>query len=126
MQLKFIWPIIKKKGKSHEDLLGLGSFNFICVIGTLYYQGDTLGELVKCKSSKNSFQSNLPEKSDISGLLTGFQKPLSDMSEPLRIPQSSGLIRVHCRVLVSITGHVQLLDRIYPVITFFAAAKSFC
>jgi hypothetical protein len=31
-----------------------------------------LGELVKCKSSKNSFQSNLPEKPDIFDLLTRF------------------------------------------------------
>jgi hypothetical protein len=36
-------------------------------------KGDTLGELVKCKSLKNSFQTNLPEKLNISGLLAGFQ-----------------------------------------------------
>jgi hypothetical protein len=31
------------KGKSHEDLWGLGSFNFICVLGASYYQGGYIG-----------------------------------------------------------------------------------
>jgi hypothetical protein len=32
-----------------------------------------LGELVKCKLSKNSFEPNSSENSDISGFLAGFQ-----------------------------------------------------
>jgi hypothetical protein len=35
-------------------------------------KGNTLGELVKCKSSKNIFQTNFPEKPDISAFLIGF------------------------------------------------------
>jgi hypothetical protein len=43
-------------------------------------RGDALGESVKCKSSKSIHKLKVPEKLDIFGFLTGFQKVLSDMS----------------------------------------------
>jgi hypothetical protein len=118
--------------KSHEDLWGLGSFNFICVLEALYYQGDALGELVKCKSSKIPFESSFQKNRTYPVSWPGSSKQNRtclalnpDMSRPLRFPQLSGLIRVHCRILVSLIGHVRLLDRTCPVISIFATAKSF-
>jgi hypothetical protein len=52
--LKFYMAFNEEKGKSHEDSFGLWTFYFICVLGAPYYQGDALGELMKCKSSKLS------------------------------------------------------------------------
>jgi hypothetical protein len=63
----------EEKGKRHEDPLGLGSFILFVSYELCTIKGDALGELVKCKSSKNSFESNSLENSDISGFLAGFQ-----------------------------------------------------
>jgi hypothetical protein len=41
-----------EKGKSHEDYVELRILYFIWVLGAPYYQEDTLGELVKCKTLK--------------------------------------------------------------------------
>jgi hypothetical protein len=117
----------EEKGKSHKDLRVLGSFNFICVLGAPYYQGgDTLSELVKCKSSKNSFQSKLPAKLNISGLLTGFQKPMPDMFGPQprhdRATQNSSVHRIYLGPLSGSSKYY----RTCLVITFFTVAKSFC
>jgi hypothetical protein len=46
------------------------------------------------------------------------------MSGPLKFPQSTGLTQVRCRVLVSYTGHVWLLDQTCPINTIFVVAKS--
>jgi hypothetical protein len=48
----------------------------------MYYQGDALGESVKCKSSKSIHKPKFLEKLDLSGFLTGFQKVWPDMSAP--------------------------------------------
>jgi hypothetical protein len=98
---------MKKKGKVVKTFEDRKLYFYLCPRSSVLSRGGILGELVKCKSSKNSFQSKLPEKMDISSLLTGIQKPLSDMSGPLRIPQSIGFIRVCCWVPVSITRHVR-------------------
>jgi hypothetical protein len=45
-------------------------------------KSDTLGELVKCKSSKNSFEPNSPENPSVSGFLVVFQKVKPGMSGP--------------------------------------------
>jgi hypothetical protein len=37
------------------------------------------------------------------------------MSGPPRFTNFSGLIRVHCQISVSFTGHVRLQDQTYPV-----------
>jgi hypothetical protein len=104
-------------------------------------KGDTLGKLVKCKSSKNFFQTNLPENLDISGLLTVFQRRLPDMFGSLLIPPVNraypgplpgyskvyrtcptnsfftaakffaGLIRPGNRILVKFPGHIRSLDQ---------------
>jgi hypothetical protein len=63
----------EEKGKSHEDLWGLGSFYFICILGALYYQVGCIGWVGEVQIVENTIQSNLPEKLDIFGLLTGFQ-----------------------------------------------------
>jgi hypothetical protein len=61
-------------------------------------KGNTLGELVKCKSSKNIFQTNFPEKPDISAFLIGFERHLPDMSGPLQF------LRVNQAYLCSMPG----------------------
>jgi hypothetical protein len=52
VEINFYMGINDEKGKSHEDYVELRILCFIWVIGAPYYQGDTLGELVKCKTSK--------------------------------------------------------------------------
>jgi hypothetical protein len=130
--IKIYMTYNEEKEKSHKDLWGLGSFYFIWVLGAPYYQGSSLGELVKCKSSKIPYkpisQKNWPYP--VSWPDSNMQNrtcpaPSPDMSRPLQFTQSSGLIRVHCQVPVSKTKHLRLLDRTCLVITFFATAKSF-
>jgi hypothetical protein len=58
--LKCYMAFNEEKGKSHEDSLGSRSVSFICVLGAPYYQGDALGELVKCKFLKNYPQTITP------------------------------------------------------------------
>jgi hypothetical protein len=41
--LKSIWPTMKKKGKSREDLWRLWSFYFTCVLGAPYNQEGCIG-----------------------------------------------------------------------------------
>jgi hypothetical protein len=61
-EINFYMCINDEKGKNHEDYVELMILYFIWVIGAPYYQGDTLGELVKYKIStiyptnKNSCQ----------------------------------------------------------------------
>jgi hypothetical protein len=54
-----------------------------------------LGELVKFKSSKSTSKLKIPEKSDISGSLTGFQKVSPDMSGFLLILGLAQLSRTY-------------------------------
>jgi hypothetical protein len=72
----------EKKGKVMKIFEDYGVLIFICVLRAPYYQGDALSELVKCKSSKNIFQTNFPKNPDISAYLSGFQRRLPDMSSP--------------------------------------------
>jgi hypothetical protein len=72
--LKSLWPTMKKKEKSCEDLWGLWSFYFIWVLGALYYQGGALGELVKCKSSKSISKPKIPKKRTYPGFRPNSRK----------------------------------------------------
>jgi hypothetical protein len=104
--IKIYMAYNEEKGKSHEDLWGLGSFILFVSLELRTINRDASNELVKCKSSKSYFQSNLPEKfghirsldrvpevfaghvwtslissqPGISGPFVGFQRRFSDMS----------------------------------------------
>jgi hypothetical protein len=72
----------EEKEKSHESFWGLGSFNFIYVLGAPYYQGGCIGWVSEVQIIENTFQTNFPKNPDIFGLLTVFQEAKPDMSSP--------------------------------------------
>jgi hypothetical protein len=51
----------EEKGKSREDLWGLGSFYFICILGAPYYRGGCIGWVGEVQIVKNTVQSNFPK-----------------------------------------------------------------
>jgi hypothetical protein len=80
---------MKKKGKAVKIFEYSGDFNFLVSYELRTIEGNALDELVKCKSSKTYFQSNLPEK--------------------------SGHIRFPDRVPEKFSRYVRPVDRTYPV-----------
>jgi hypothetical protein len=66
-EINFYIGYNEEKGKSREDFLELRIVYFIKIIGTSYYQGGELGELVKCKTSKSILPPKSPVRLDISG-----------------------------------------------------------
>jgi hypothetical protein len=80
--LKSRWPMMKKKGKVIKIFGDYGVFILFQSSELRTIKGDALGELVKCKSTKTSSKPKLPEKLDISGFLTGFERHKRDMSGP--------------------------------------------
>jgi hypothetical protein len=97
----------EEKRKSHEDYLELRILYFIWVLEAPYYQGDALGESVKCKSSKTILSPKFPIRLDLSGFLTGFQRARSDMSGPLPYLGITQLIWLLSRVPELFSGHVR-------------------
>jgi hypothetical protein len=84
VEINFYMGINDEKGKSREDYVELRILYFICVLAAPYYQGDTLGELVKCKTqkiyptTKNSFQArHIRPPSQIPEALARHVQPLS-------------------------------------------------
>jgi hypothetical protein len=73
--LKCYMAFYEEKGKKHEDSLGK-------IVKIPYYQGDAVGEFVKCKLLKTIRKPKFPGKPDISGFWTSFQRLLSDMFGP--------------------------------------------
>jgi 5'-3' exonuclease len=69
-----------KKGKVMKIFKDMEVFNLFVSYELCTIKTDALGELVKCKSSKNIFQTNFPENPDISNFLATFQRRLPDMS----------------------------------------------
>jgi hypothetical protein len=63
----------EEKGKSHEDLWGLRSFNFVCVLGAPFYQGGHIGWVGEVQIVKKLLWIQLSEKFGHFHLLTGFQ-----------------------------------------------------
>jgi hypothetical protein len=115
---KFRYGINDEKGKSREDFIELRILYFIWVLGAPYYQGGTLGELVKCKTSKiyrttkNSYQArHIRPPSWIPETLAGHVWPLS-------------LIRLSSWVLVTLAGHVWHPARTCPIEPNSSATKS--
>jgi hypothetical protein len=64
---------MEKKRKVVKIFENYGAFILFVSKELCTIKRDALGELVKCKSSKNSFEPNSPENLDISGFLAGFQ-----------------------------------------------------
>jgi hypothetical protein len=82
VEINFYMGINDEKGKSHEDYVELRILYFIRVLGAPSYEGDILGELVKCKTSKIYPTTKAPVSPDISGPLAGFQRLWPNMSNP--------------------------------------------
>jgi hypothetical protein len=64
---------MKKKGKFTKILEYYEAFILFVSYKLRTIKRDALGELVKCKSMKNSFEPNSLENPDISSFLAGFQ-----------------------------------------------------
>jgi hypothetical protein len=122
-----------KKGKNCEDYVELMILYLIWVIGAAYYQGDTLGELVKYKIStiyhtnKNSCQvRHIWSYSRIPKTQAGHVRPLSLIQLTSRVPETLAehILIISLRfilsslLIVSLSGptHIVLpLDIFFPL-----------
>jgi hypothetical protein len=80
--LKSIWPTMKRKGKIAKIFEDYKVFILFMSYELRTIKGDTLGELVKCKTLKYILKPKFPEKPDISGLQAGLQRLLPDVWPP--------------------------------------------
>jgi hypothetical protein len=89
-------------------------------------KGDTLGELVKCKSSRNSFQFNLPEKIDIRSLDRILERFVGHVRPWTRTCLGPSVFSSVLRTYLSLLPDSSKFYQICPVIPFFTVTKSFC
>jgi hypothetical protein len=133
---------MKKREKSRRFVRIREILIYLCPRISVLSRGNPLGELVKCKSSKQFFQTNFLEKSilvwpkllDFRGVCQTCPTPCPDMSGTLRFPgpqnmsgslpryvwdlqisKCSGLVRPLCRILETFSVYVQPLHRTCPV-----------